>query len=271
MLRADDGGRWEMVTLTLRHRREQALRPLVDSLMDAWRGTRATRRVREPFTRHVTASARALEVTWSSRNGWHPHIHLVLRTEPWSDEEKRTLETEWLARVRGARGIAVAWSSTPAAYLAKLGAEVAGIGKRAHGEHFNAWQMAREAVRVEWRRNEAGLNVPVYFPVPEWVERWREYQRVMAGRRILELDERAKAIANRANPVPEPEKRWELPLYAEQFSELARLERVDPVVLWLAIEAVRAAPGEGMSSALEDFWSDAVVGGAYTCAPLAAE
>jgi hypothetical protein len=219
-----EAGAWRMLTLTLRHHRGQALAALIDQLFVAWRSTRATRSVREVFERRVSASARALEVTWSERAGWHPHIHLMIRTSAWTDDEKRTLEREWLARVPGLAGVAIAWSDTPAEYLAKLGAEVAGVAKKAKRGHYSGWQIARAAL--------ASASFAVL---------WSEYQRAMHGRRILELDERAKALASLA-PAPEPFARtWTIELYSEEYSELARLEREDPLALWLVLDCVCAS------------------------------
>lgn len=231
-------GAWRMVTLTLRHRTGESLAALIQRLFDAWRSTRATRSVRELFEAHVTASARALEVTWSERAGWHPHIHLMIRTTAWSDDEKRTLEREWLARVPGLAGVAIAWSETPADYLAKLGAEVAGVAKEAKRGHYNAWQIARAALASA-----------------SFAELWREYQRAMHGKRILELDERAKALAALA-PAPEAyAATWSVPLFAEEYSALAALEARDPLSLWLVLDCACVSgvdPPEALAMYLDD-------------------
>lgn len=215
-------GVWLMVTFTMRHHSGQKLKPLITALFDAWRATRSTRSVREIFSRRVTATGRALEVNWGERAGWHPHLHVMLRTSEWSDDDIATLEREWLARVPGAFGIAVKWSRTPFKYLAKLGAEIAGIGKKAANGHFNGWQIAAEAL--------AGTD--------GFGDLWAEYQSAMHGRRILELDERAKAIAALAPPPEEYARVWSLPIYAEEYADLARLERSDPQALWLVLDSV---------------------------------
>jgi hypothetical protein len=239
MMREDFGGPgWRMITLTLRHRAGQPLVELIDALMRAWRRTRSTRAVRDIFRRKVSATARALEVTWSARNGWHPHIHLLVRSAPWSDAERRTLEQAWLARAPGLAGVAVKWSNTPAHYLAKLGAEVASIGKVAAAGHYNGWQLARAALKDD-------RMVPV----------WREYQAALHGRRILELDERAKALAARCAEPAEPEHEWMIPMYSEEYSALAALERRDAGVLWLLLEAAMAGPDPPaqLRAALDDW------------------
>jgi hypothetical protein len=85
----------QMLTLTVTHRRGQALRDLCSVLLRALNRLRTRRRVRELFARHVEATVRALEVT-HGRNGWHPHLHVLLVTDAWTDAERRVLEEEWL-------------------------------------------------------------------------------------------------------------------------------------------------------------------------------
>lgn len=68
-----------MVTLTLRHDKKDRLKGLVDGLQkassDLWRDRHWLRLKKEyKFLWNV----RNLEVTWSEKNGWHSHIHLLI-------------------------------------------------------------------------------------------------------------------------------------------------------------------------------------------------
>ena len=68
-----------MVTLTLRHDKKDKLKVLVDGLQkassDLWRDRHWLRLKKEyKFLWNV----RNLEVTWSEKNGWHSHIHLLI-------------------------------------------------------------------------------------------------------------------------------------------------------------------------------------------------
>jgi hypothetical protein len=68
-----------MVTLTLRHNKNDRLKGLVDGLQkassDLWRDRHWLRLKKEyKFLWNV----RNLEVTWSEKNGWHSHIHLLI-------------------------------------------------------------------------------------------------------------------------------------------------------------------------------------------------
>lgn len=230
MMRADSAGPgWRMLTLTFSHQRGEALAELLDRMTKAFRAWRSTRAVRELFDRRVSATARAIEVTWSDRNGWHPHIHLLVRSERWTEDEQWTAEKEWIGRIRSLAGVALRWSDCGATYLAKLGAEAAGIGKKAKRDHLNAWQLAVALVQAEPRTHHKKMLVA----------RWREYQTAMKGRRVLELDERAKQLAEKgARERKPPRQVWVVPLYSEAYAELARFESDEPAILWLAIESV---------------------------------
>lgn len=231
MMRGDvPEARWQMVTFTLSHHAGESLQALLDGVMQAFRKVRRTRVIREIFDERVTASVRALEVTWG-KNGWHPHIHLLLRTEEWPKAERELLEREWLRHVPGDLAHAVKWSTPIEAwhkervrYIGKLGAEVAGIAKEAKNGNLTPWQLAERVLE------HSGLAA-----------RWKEYQETMRGRRTLEFDERAKALLERAPEREEPMKEWRIDIFAEEFAELATLEKAVPTILWEILETARHA------------------------------
>jgi hypothetical protein len=241
---ADVEARWQMLTLTMQHSRAQSLRELVDALFAAWRRVRSTRRVRAVFERRVTASIRALEITFGS-NGWHPHVHLLLRTSDWSEEERQALAEEWLEVVPGLQARAVRWS-TPveswhrrrALYLTKLGAEVAGIGKTCKNGNETPWQLAERSLRD-----------------PGALRWWREYQETMHGRRLLVFDKRAKALLAEAPPAEQPTQEWRMSVFSEEVQRVAEFEREIPGVFWELLEACRVAgpdPPKNFRIALDD-------------------
>lgn len=246
MMRADRNARYQMVTLTLRHHLGQSLASLLVLLFAAWRRVRATRRVREIFSRRVNATARSLEVTFGFRNGWHPHIHLLLQTSEWTAEEQATLAEEWERALPGMteRGVAVVWSTPMTAshagrarYIAKLAGELAGIAKQPKRGNVGVWELARAAL------HDAGARAL-----------WREYVTAMRGRRVLELDERAKALAKVGAETSTPTSEWIIPLVHEEYRALAALEKRFPRVLWQVLEAARTAGADppGVARALID-------------------
>jgi len=251
MMQGDANGRWQMVTLTLQHHAGEALKDTLTRLHQAFRRVRRTRIVRDIFSARVSASVRATEVTYG-RNGWHPHIHLLLRTSEWGETDQKSLEAEWLRYAPGLEAVAVVWS-TPieswhkqrALYLQKLGAEVAGIGKIGKRGSIGPWQVAERAVddaasREMWRKYLERVSGKKYPPVKLEPLRaralWREYQETMRGRRTLEFDERAKALLERAPEKEQPLQEWRCDIFAEEFAEYVRLESVVPSILWELLE-----------------------------------
>lgn len=189
------GGVWQMVSLTVRHRDGMPLRGLVQGLMRAWRRARQGGATQRVWTKNVTASARALEITRGA-NGWHPHLHVLLHTKGFSDDEKATLLDRWLLCVRRELGDAcvpdalhaIRWS-TPidicrasdvdrARYVVKLGLELAGDKDGRRGSS-SVWDLAELAVSGDAQARG-------------W---WLEYARATKGRRAIELDDRAAAYA----------------------------------------------------------------------------
>jgi hypothetical protein len=214
------GGRWQMLTVTLRHREGMPLKDLQRALMKAWRrcrqggakyskrvtlktnGGRQTVTVRNPrrgvqsiWNELVTASARAAEIP-HGKNGWHPHLHVLLRTSSWDEEDRAILLTRWKEAIRRELGDACTpndehalhWSDPIDAadpkgrerYLTKLGLEVAGPAtKDVKGQ--NHWQLAERAHDGDQRA----------------LRLWEEYCRATKGRRMIELDDRAADAARR--------------------------------------------------------------------------
>jgi hypothetical protein len=196
---ADLGGQWVMVTFTLRHRDGVPLKRLRDGLASAYRRTRQGGRIQRVWSERVTASVRAAEVTFGA-NGWHPHLHVLARSTEWTDDEKdallvryaRAIERELGKDFRPSDARGVVWSvpfdadeadaEKRAAYLTKLGLEVAGVGKHGRAGGLSPWELAERAVAGDERAKS----------------RWWEYFEATRGRRMVELDDRASAAADRA-------------------------------------------------------------------------
>jgi predicted nucleic acid-binding protein len=76
------GGSVALLTLTLRHGRDQALADLLKALSGAWTSVRQSRVTRAMWADLTTGYVRKLEVTYGHRNGWHPHLHLLVFLRP---------------------------------------------------------------------------------------------------------------------------------------------------------------------------------------------
>jgi hypothetical protein len=228
LMRGDVHGRWQMVTLTMQHHTGEALRALMDRLTGAWRRTRSHRRVRCIMQHRVTASVRAIEVTYG-QNGWHPHIHLLWRTDEWTEHDRRELETIWCESAGALPGVGVRWS-TPietwtkerAHYLARLGCEVAGLGKQAHAGHLSPFELAERAASCRSAVSDF-----------RWLALWREFQIGTKRRRRLEFDERAVLLM--APPIEHDGARRTVDCYAELYQGAMRVD------WWLALSVLETA------------------------------
>lgn len=68
-----------MVTVTLQHDRKDKLIDLLNSLRDSWQAVKTGghwTRTKKQYG--IMAEITALEVTWGSVAGWHPHMHIIL-------------------------------------------------------------------------------------------------------------------------------------------------------------------------------------------------
>ena len=215
-----------MATLTIRHAHGAPLRPMLGGLLLAWRRARQGGAIQRIWSSRVSASVRATEVTLGT-NGWHPHVHALLRTTDWSPGERDALLDRWQSIVRKVLGEAhvpsperaIHWSREHdggvAAYVAKLGYEITGHDKGARGGSLSSWELAtRAAVDRD----------------PELERRWVEYQLATKGRRMIELDDRAHKLAQVPRTLtggPAPDGGVEL----EYTSELTPPGRVTVVAL----------------------------------------
>jgi hypothetical protein len=236
----------QMVTLTVPHAFGESLASVLERVYCGFRSVRTLRGIKDIFASRVAGTLRAFEVT-HGKNGWHAHIHLLLllRT-PWFATEQKEFEEEFLRRVPGAKqGIAVAWSKRTLAstaqagglYLTKLGAELSGIGKTPKNGNRTPWQIAALAIES-----------------PRARMLWREYQRTMKGRRILVLDARAKALAERAPKAEEPTQEFVCDMWAEEVAAVGAFEKWVPGIWWELFEACKSGPDppKQFRSALDD-------------------
>jgi hypothetical protein len=98
-----------------------------------------------------------------------------------------------------------------AGYLAKLGLEIVGEGKEGRRGAWNSWRIAHEAA------NGSELAIAL----------WREFERATRGKRMLEMDDRASAAADRwVPPFEEP---------SEGSSEIVRVRLSRDEMAWLAV------------------------------------
>jgi len=258
-------GEWRMLTLTIRHHKGQPLAELLEGMMKAWRRTRQGRAFQDVWSDYVSASVRAIEVTWGRKNGWHPHLHVLLRCRKWSAEHELLLFERWDRFVREFLGDAcapstehgIAWSNPHdgaiARYVTKMGMELTGYAKDTRDQgSVTPWALAKLAARL-YQRDGPVMDERERRQAKEALALWVEFQGATRGRRCIELDDRAQAMAMtrpedkavrgveytceaKAEPPPVV-----VELTAEQVRALWAGERVSPGFTWYLLRGLEVA------------------------------
>jgi hypothetical protein len=177
-----------MMTLTARHSKKMSLAEFWSVLSRAEQQLKNTRPWKRLNKRLAGGFAKAVEVTHSERNGWHPHFHLVLLTDAPNElqaiELVEELREEWLhqlARVgldgtsdaAKKRAFDVRGASTVGEYITKWGAAeemTLASSKVGHAKGRTPWQLLRDArtATVDRERMRSGAL-------------WYEFVQVMQG------------------------------------------------------------------------------------------
>lgn len=186
-----DGGRFALLTLTMRHRKGQRLKTLWDGLSKAWRKVQAHRTWREIAKGHLTGYARVVEVTHGD-NGWHVHLHVLLFVKPGLTsmpvvQWEQAIVERWADALTG-----LGFSADPKGqqlktlhgdptkgmsdYFAKVTYEIArGDLKSGRSGSRTPWQILRGLVDVE--TGELGATWDDDYAL------WGEWERASQGRR----------------------------------------------------------------------------------------
>lgn len=188
------GGSVWMTTYTVSHKKSTDLAALVENILAARRKMRQGRRgmgLRTCF--QVVGTVSVLEVTWSPRHGWHPHIHeLVFSSDPNMNPD---------AYDQAAR---VAWKDAAAAFGLSMnthgfqidktfGAVADYIAKFGHEPAADLpWGVESEMVKghMKQARDKDGMTpfglLAAATDGLEWaVPLWQEYCAVFKGRKQL--------------------------------------------------------------------------------------
>ena len=234
-----------LVTLTLRHQRGDDLKALFAGLGAAWsrltsgKNGKALRRLGPP------EFIRGLDLTWSARHGWHPHVHVVLLLPPGHGDGEataRALSARWRTVLGGLGWEALAggqdvqacrnaekaarYATCPAAVYESVGIATKTGSARAGATAFD---LLRAAVPAEGELDPAA------------VARWCEYVAAVKGRRQTTVS-RGLSLSEDAVLLEEsvaPETDTLAGLGGESVAELDRTRR-GPELL----EAVEACAGD---------------------------
>jgi hypothetical protein len=194
----------------------------------------------------VSATIRATETTWSMRAGWHVHLHLMWRLErPMLQAERWIVRSHW-AESTGASlrhgctfGLHFECSDDQrrrqaASYISKIADEMSGAHKSAHPEHWTLGELYQRAAED-----------------PDFVPLVQHYQQQTKGRRLYQLDRRAKLLHDAAPELPHLRvaHTWVTVVDRMEFRALSRLERFggDALACYLPLEVAIRARGDPRS------------------------
>lgn len=158
------GGELYLATGTFPHGRLSVLKAMLGGMAKAMKIFNDSPRVKRwRKAGGYIGYVRALEVTWGSWHGWHPHFHFLIFAAPGQRDALRALEAEWAAAVikaglatadqlndmlHGADGEAACWDvqhgDYATDYIAKYGHEPSFRSRLETGE---TWGIDREMVR----------------------------------------------------------------------------------------------------------------------------
>jgi hypothetical protein len=217
------GGGAYFLTMTLPHDQGDELGKLLDAVADSftychrgsrWVGREGKRPVMGARDRYgVSGYIRALDLT-HGRNGWHPHLHvLVLTDKPLSEQDQRGLlgyyRTWWAKRIthHGYRipKLSVGCTMEPVRSSADVGAYIAKV--TAYGEALQRGGKVRfELTRPDLKTGRYASRNPFQILAcaalgtfdRETGERtdlglWREYEQATHGRRAITFSRGLKA------------------------------------------------------------------------------
>lgn len=126
------GGSVLLMTLTVPHSREDEPFSLLARLLKAYTAFGGGKRAWKSLLPTVRGSVRALEVTYSAANGWHPHLHVLVFLDDQVDAAKWTpvLLDQWAKVVKrhklgevNEHGLRLDDGSKAAKYASKWGIE----------------------------------------------------------------------------------------------------------------------------------------------------
>lgn len=230
------GGVWQHVALTVPHETGEAWGTVYQRLLDGIRGLSHGRvgRVLRPL---ALATLRATETTWSHRSGWHVHAHVMWGlARPLTAEEREIIAFAWAGLTEASvehgvhfgRTYHAAIAGDAGTYLEKLALEIAGAGKTAHGEHWSLGDLYQRAARGER---------------PDLIQ---HYQRETRGKRLYQLDKRAKRLHDAAPELPDQVvvETWVTPIERHHFAALSRAEYGDPIAIYLPLEVAIQCQGD---------------------------
>jgi len=197
------GGSVWMTTYTVQHKKCTDLAGLVDNFLAARRKMRQGRRgvaLRRDF--QIVGTVSVLEVTYSDRNGWHPHVHeLVFSSDPSMspDAYDKAARPAWqdaaaaFGLAMNAHGFQIDRTfGAVQDYITKFGHEPATA--RPWGVENEVSKGHLKQARSKDGMTPFGLLAAVADGLDKYAPLWQEYCRVFKGRKQLNYSPGLKAL-----------------------------------------------------------------------------
>jgi hypothetical protein len=179
-----------LVTLTLRHSRGDDLAYLFDGMNAAWksmtsgRGWKDWRNIGGLAAQYV----KGLDLTWSMKNSWHPHLHIALYLPPGHDCDVEWFITRWIKCLRDEGFIALREAQDAGKKITLESAREAETITAYAGA--TAAMPTAEAVGMALKRNRAEGSFGPFEILAKaaagdafFEKRWKEYVEATKGQR----------------------------------------------------------------------------------------
>jgi hypothetical protein len=204
-----DGGHATMLSFTLPHTPADQLDQLYQAIVDAW-ARMTSGSAWKAFTEIIGLKGwcRAAEVTLTDRNGWHPHLHvLILHDTHLDPEEGEVEEFRWWFGQRWARFIGrqlgrevhelYGVDATPIKDQAGIGAYVSKIHyELTRSDLKTGGREGANRSRTPWQVGLDGAN----SGDAQDLARWREFVTTTKGRKVITA---SNGFWNLYSPPPE--------------------------------------------------------------------
>lgn len=187
-----------LATYTLAHSKADPLPVVLRNLREAYRAMKAARGFKKAKAEmNYRHDVTALEVTYG-RNGWHPHLHALIFTDPAFTEDVNSFKAEAQAQWQRAlylRSASAAWD----------------IGFKLQSGNYAAnyaakWGAVREVTNAANKRGRVGGRTPAQLLASyaiagdtEAGELWKQYSAAFHGRSQLQWSRGAKAALGLAD------------------------------------------------------------------------
>lgn len=182
-------------TMTLRHHRNQALGQVWGALGDCFKAVRtngSVRKIRDELG--FDGYVRAVEVTHSPQNGWHPHIHqlYLLKRSTITDEQMEVLgDVEFAAWKKAAVKAGLGEPVRKRYQLERVSGDIADYMAKdddIRPSSSAAYELAGSATKVGRKTSRTPFQILADFSETgnaDDFDLWNEYERVSKGKRAL--------------------------------------------------------------------------------------